>query len=188
MNMINHSHFESADTELFRLEKELEQARTRRERAAKVCRKVGRRCEKLYPPRPSAWKEPDMPEDVRTAFNAMTIADMAHNKRPAIYAAWSKQIEEQKAENKALQDARTAKWEEINREGGVDAAEEAFNAICDEEWEIGKRICAVPAHTLEGVTVKLRVSDILGLEDFGDPNAAFLSIATDIRRLAARLS
>ncbi|MER9586402.1 hypothetical protein [Mesorhizobium sp. M0276] len=105
MNMINHSHFESADTELFRLEKELEQARTRRERAAKVCGKVGRRCEKLYPPRPSTWKEPDMPEDVRTAFNAMTIADMAHNKRPAIYAAWSKQIEEQKAENKALQDA-----------------------------------------------------------------------------------
>ncbi|MER9159075.1 hypothetical protein [Mesorhizobium sp. M0778] len=185
MNMINHrSHFECADAELFRLDKELEEAHARMERAAKVCRKVGRRCEKLYPPRAPEWKEPDMPEDVRAVFNSMTIEDMALNNRPAIYAAWSKEIKEQKAANKALHDACHVKWEEINREGGVDAAEEAFNAICQEEWEIGMRICAVPAHTLEGMKVKLRVSDMLGLAKFADPNEAFLSIAADIRRLA----
>ncbi|WP_419693510.1 hypothetical protein ACN2CC_20365 [Mesorhizobium muleiense] len=50
------------------------------------------------------------------------------------------------------------------------------------------RICAIPAQTLEGMAVKLRVSDRLGLEDFGDPNEAFLSIAADIRRLAGDAS
>ncbi|MER9656105.1 hypothetical protein NKJ26_21825 [Mesorhizobium sp. M0152] len=88
-----------------------------------------------------------MPEDVRTAFDAMTIKDMAQNIKPAIYAAWRNEIKEQKTANRALRDA----------------AEEAFNAICDEEWEIGMRICAIPAHTLEGMTVKLRGERYIGI-------------------------
>ncbi|WP_127295859.1 hypothetical protein [Mesorhizobium sp. M7A.F.Ca.US.011.01.1.1] len=51
-------------------------------------------------------------------------------------------------------------------------------------WVIGHRIFAIPAHTLEGMAVKLRASDSLGLDDFPD-NEAFASIAADIRRIAA---
>jgi hypothetical protein len=145
------------------------------ERGSKVCKRVGRKCEKLYPPRPPKWNDPDMPEEVRAVFHAMTIKDKVHN-RPAIYVAWSKEVDEQKAANKALHEAYHAKWEEINREGGVDAAEEAFNALCDEEWEIGKRIFAIPAYILEGMAVKIRAGERLGLENFSDPSEASLSI------------
>ncbi|TIQ56685.1 MAG: hypothetical protein E5X64_43815, partial [Mesorhizobium sp.] len=74
-------------------------------RAAKVCKRVGRKCEKLYPPRPPKWEEPDMPEDVRVAFQAMTVKDMGTINRPAIYAAWSNEVKEQKAANNGLQQA-----------------------------------------------------------------------------------
>ncbi|RWO36455.1 MAG: hypothetical protein EOS11_32585 [Mesorhizobium sp.] len=175
---------EHPDAALFRLDKELEEVHARMETASEANSTLSDKIEALLPPMPAKWEEPDMPEDVRVAFQAMTVKDMGTINRPAIYAAWSNEIKEQRAANKALHDAYHAKIAEIHREGGMDAAEEAFNALCDQEWEIGMRICAIPAQTLEGMTVKLRVSDRLGLEDFGDPNEAFMSIAADIRRLA----
>jgi hypothetical protein len=180
---------EHPDAELFRLDQEMEEAFIQMNRQAKVCKKVGRRCEKLYPPRPPQWKEPDMPEEVRAAFQAMTIKDMVHhNNKPAIYAAWSREVEEQRAANKALQDAHHAKWEEINCEFGVDAAEDAFGERNNELWDIGRRIFATPATTLEGMAIKIRASDRMDLESFADENEGFASIAADIRRLAGAVS
>lgn len=123
-------------------------------RASEVGSKVGRKCEKLYPPRPPAWEGPDMPEDVRAAFRSMTVEDMASDNRPAIYAAWSKEIKARRAANKALQDAHHAKREEINREFGLDAAEDAFGERNNELWDLGLRIFATPATTLEGMAIK----------------------------------
>ncbi|BCH32661.1 hypothetical protein MesoLjLc_45910 [Mesorhizobium sp. L-8-10] len=75
-----------------------------------------------------------------------------------------------------------------NRTGGnvcpeSEAAEKAFGAIVDDLWKIGRRIFAIPAHTPQGMAVKLRAGDRLILEDFVDRDD-FLSIAVDIRRLA----
>ncbi|RWJ41578.1 hypothetical protein [Mesorhizobium sp.] len=175
---------EHPDAELFALDKEMEEVHARMEAASEANSTLSDKIEALLPPRPPEWEEPDMPEDVRVAFHAMTVKDMGTINRPAIYAAWSNEVKEQKAANKALHDAYHAKCEEINREGGMDAAEEAFNALCGEEWDAGKRIFAIPAYTLEGMAVKIRAGQRLGLENFSDPSEAYLSIAADIRRLA----
>ncbi|RWQ21599.1 hypothetical protein [Mesorhizobium sp.] len=176
---------EHPDAALFRLDQEMEEAYSQMNRAAKVCKRVSRKCEKLYPPRPPKWEEPDMPEDVRVAFQAMTVKDMGTINRPAIYAAWSNEVKEQKAANNGLQDAYSAKWKEINREGGLDAAEDAFDVRSNELWELGLRIFATPANTLEGMVVKLRAAVRMDLQSFADENDGFLSIAADIRRLAS---
>ncbi|TIW48112.1 MAG: hypothetical protein E5V72_08650 [Mesorhizobium sp.] len=103
---------------------------------------------------------------------------------PEPVRAWREEIKREKAQVQAAWEEWSALRDERNREHNYDALEEAFNAVCSEEWEIGMRICAIPANTLEGMMVKLRVSDRLGLEDFEDPNEAFLSIAADIKRLS----
>ncbi|TIM51233.1 MAG: hypothetical protein E5Y69_06630 [Mesorhizobium sp.] len=95
-------------------------------------------------------------------------------------------LDEQRAANKAIQDAYLDKVDEINRESGVDVAEEAFNARVDELYKIGDRIIATPANTLEGILVKLRAVDMMDFASFADENAVFLSIAADIRRLAGK--
>ncbi|RWK54300.1 hypothetical protein [Mesorhizobium sp.] len=179
---------EHPDAVLFRLDQEMEVAYSQMNRAAKVCKRVGRKCEKLYPPRPPKWEEPDMPEDVRVAFQAMTVKDMGTINRPAIYAAWSNEVKEQKAANNGLQQAYHAKWQEINRESGLDAAEDAFGVRVSEVDEFAKRICSIPAHTFEGMAVKLRAhvrtgGEIEKAEMYLD-DYAFASIAADIRRLA----
>ncbi|WP_192362817.1 hypothetical protein [Mesorhizobium mediterraneum] len=176
---------EHPDAELFRLEQEMEAAHARMNQQAKVCERIDRKCDKLFPPNPPKWEEPDMPEDVRVAFQAMTVKDMGTNNRPAIYAAWSNEVKEQKAANNGLHQAYHAKWEEINRESGLDAAEDAFGVRNNELWELGLRIFATPANTLEGMVVKLRAADRMDLQSFADENEGFLSIAADIRRLAS---
>ncbi|CAH2403326.1 hypothetical protein [Mesorhizobium escarrei] len=118
---------EHPDAELLALDKEMEAAHARMVRASKVCRKVGRKCEKLYPPRPPKWEDPDMPDHLHEMNLDRRIRDCQEIPEPI--RAWFKERGEQRAANKALQDAYHAKWEEINREGGVDAAEEAFNAF-----------------------------------------------------------
>jgi hypothetical protein len=50
------------DVELFRLDQEMEAAHARMERASKASRRAGRKCEKLYPPKPPKWEEPRMPD------------------------------------------------------------------------------------------------------------------------------
>lgn len=71
--------------------------------------------------------------------------------------------------------------------GGItpesEAAEDAFAVINDELWEVAGRICLVPAQTFEGVAVKLRAGERLGLEP-GVYEEGVASIAADIRRLA----
>ncbi|MCF6099848.1 hypothetical protein L2252_10510 [Mesorhizobium muleiense] len=178
---------EHPDAELFRLDQEMEEAYSQMNRAAKLCKRLDRKCEKLYPPDPPKWEEPPMPEDVRVAFHAMTVKDMGTN-RPAIYAAWSNEVKEQRAANNGLQQAYQAKWQEINRESGLDAAEDAFGVRVSEVDEFAKRICSIPAHTFEGMAVKLRAHVRCGgeieKEEMYTDDYAFASIAADIRRLA----
>jgi hypothetical protein len=73
------------------------------------------------------------------------------------------------------------------------AAEEAWQTAANESSEIGVRIFDTPAHTLEGMKVKLRAADILGLHL--DPSDDYLigtldgwaqSIAADVRAMVAR--
>ncbi|TIL43407.1 hypothetical protein [Mesorhizobium sp.] len=173
---------EHPDADLFRLDKEMEEAHARMETASESNSALSDKIEALLPPRPPKWEDPDMPDHIHEMYLDRRIRDVGEIPEPI--RAWLQERREQRAANKALQDAYHAECEEINREGGMDAAEEAFNALCDEEWEAGKRIFAIPAYTLEGMAVKIRAGQRLGLENFSDPSEAYLSIATDIRRLA----
>ncbi|CAH2400526.1 hypothetical protein [Mesorhizobium ventifaucium] len=173
---------EHPDAELFRLDQEMEEVHARMETASEANSTLSDKIEALLPPRPPKWEGPDMTDHLHEMNLDGRLRDM--DEIPEPIRAWFKERGEQRAANKALQDAYHAKCEEINREGGMDAAEEAFNAVCSEEWEIGRRIFAVPAHTLEGMVVKIRAGERLGLENLADPSEAYLSIAADIRRLA----
>jgi hypothetical protein len=177
---------EHPDAELFRLDKEMEEAFIQMNRQARVCERVSRKCEKLYPPEPPKWEDPDMPDHLHEMSLDRRIRDVGEIPEPI--RAWLKERREQRAANGALQEAYHAKWAEINREGGVDAAEEAFNACCSEHDDFAKRICSIPAHTFEGMAVKLRAhvrtgGEIEKAEMYLD-DYAFASIAADIRRLA----
>ncbi|WP_214471054.1 hypothetical protein [Mesorhizobium sp. dw_380] len=174
---------EHPDAELFRLDCEMEEAQARMEQASKVEKKIYRKCAKLYPPKPAEWEEPRMPDDVMEAFAAATIGDTWNNKLPTIWTAWNKEVTAQRSAWKALKEAHAEKVDAINREGGLYAVDDASDARFAEVGQVGKRIFATPAHTLDGMVIKLRASDRLSLEDFPD-NEAFVSIAADIRRLA----
>lgn len=173
---------EHPDAELFRLDKEMDKATAAMNRALKAARRIDRKCDKLFPPEPPKWKEPDIPEDARAAFHAMTVEDMVHN-RSGIYDDWCKEVEKQRAAHEALRASHLAKVDEIQREFGADAAEEAFDDSVSALYAVGRRIFATPAHTLEGLLIKLRVVDNLDLQHAAE-NDALVSIAADIRRLA----
>jgi hypothetical protein len=64
-------------------------------------------------------------------------------------------------------------------------AEDAEVAHVGEFWDLGDEIFATPACTLEGVVVKLRVADRMNLQRLADENEGLMSVAADIRRLAA---
>lgn len=74
----------------------------------------------------------------------------------------------------------------IDRESGLHAADDAFDARCGDVWDIGDRIFATPAYTLEGIVIKLRAADRKGEPSFNaEDGDAIPSIVADIRRLAA---
>ncbi|RRH94243.1 hypothetical protein EH240_27565 [Mesorhizobium tamadayense] len=173
---------EHPDAELFRLDREMEEAHARMELASIAQHEIHGQCVALYSLEPPKWEEPRMPDDVKEAFAATTIGDTWNNKLPAIWVAWTKEVEAQRATCEALKEAYLAKIEEIDR-ARLYPADEAYDARVDEMWQVGRRIFATPSGTLDGMVIKLRASDRLGFNDFPD-NEAFLSIAADIRRLA----
>ncbi|CAN7442489.1 hypothetical protein [Mesorhizobium sp. LjNodule214] len=183
---------EHPDAELFRLDKELEAAHARMENASEENNRVGDEIDASLPPRPlhpTDWKSPPMPAHLKQlhdeALKAVPVVVLTKGGwEPEPVRAWFDANAREKAQVKATWDEWAALRDERHREHNYDAREEAFNALLGVEWDIGMRICEIPAHTLEGIMVKLRVNDTLGLAAFPE-NEVFVSIAADIRRLAA---
>ncbi|SIT53135.1 hypothetical protein BQ8794_100026 [Mesorhizobium prunaredense] len=165
---------EHPDAELFRLDQEMEKAHARMETASESNSALSDKLEALLPPRPlhpTDWKSPLMPAHLKQleddALKTMSFHDVCTKDwKPEPVRAWREEIKREKAQVEATWEEWSALRDERYREHNYDALEEAFNAHSNEEWEIGMRICAIPAQTLEGMAVKLRVSDRLGLEDF----------------------
>lgn len=181
------------DAELFRLERDLEAAHARREKASEVNCRIAAEIAASLPPRPlhpSDWHSPSMPAELRemhdAALQTATFAEVAKYDtwKPEPVRAWHEAVGRERDEVKATWEEWAALSNERHRERDYDALEDHHTALLDEGWDIGMRICKVPAQSLEGMMVKIRVSDLLTLEDFGDANEAFASIAADIRRLA----
>ena len=179
---------EHPDAALFALDQEMEEAHAAMQLAYRVVTEIDRKVEKLYPPEPAKWEEPLMPDHLLDMLGDMPLGTIRHpnlDKQPEPLRERDKACDEQKAAHQALREAYLEQVEAINREGGLNAAEDAFDALSSEHWEIGQRIFETPAHTLEGMEIKLRAADRLDLRTFAEDGNAFSSIAADIKRLAA---
>ncbi|MER9631758.1 hypothetical protein [Mesorhizobium sp. M0296] len=171
---------EHPDADLFWLDQEMAEAETQMNLANKACCRAGKIADKLYPPQPAAWAEPRMPDHVHEMVASMLVRDLAiPEKQPAPLRDFHRARDQQRAAQRALQDAFLDKVDEINRQAGVDAAEAAYRARSAEFYKVGDRILATPANTLAGIIVKLRAADKIDAK-----SEALISIAADIRRLA----
>ncbi|WP_027167863.1 hypothetical protein [Mesorhizobium sp. WSM3224] len=148
---------EHPDAELFRLEKELEAAHATVEKASEANRSLERTIDALLPPRPiQDWIAPPMPAHLKhlydEAHKAVRVGDAIKGGwEPEPVRAWFEANAKERARVKAKWDDWIALKDERYREHDYDATEEAFEALLAVEWEIGMRICEIPAHTLEGI-------------------------------------
>ncbi|WP_434723102.1 hypothetical protein [Mesorhizobium sp. RIZ17] len=180
------------DAELFRLEKEMDEASERVKKLERSQNRKSKSAAKAAGPRPlhpHDWKEPAMPRDLwemnRSALDRSTFAEVRDGTDwiPAPVAAWQREVARQRELVKAEWNAYGERHAEQLRLAGYDGGEPAFKEACDEEWQIGMQILTVVANTLEGIMVKVKVGDRLGLGDFAE-NDAYNSIVADLRRLA----
>ncbi|TIL45966.1 MAG: hypothetical protein E5Y86_08810 [Mesorhizobium sp.] len=185
---------EHPDAELFRLEQEMEQAYARMKRLERASSRADRKARKAAGPepiRPHEWEKrgPKMPEHLsemrQTALKSVLFVNfLSTDWEPAPVRAWRDAAEKERGRVRAAWDEYHAKLKEL----GYDANEDAFNACCSEHDEFAKRICSIPAHTFEGMAVKLRAHVRTGgeieKEEMYLDDYAFASIAADIRRLA----
>ncbi|RWB94625.1 MAG: hypothetical protein EOQ56_30805 [Mesorhizobium sp.] len=171
---------EHTDADLFWLDQEMAEAEAQMNLANKACERVGRKADKLFPPRPAEWKEPSMPAHLSEMMGGMLVRDLAFpEKQPAPLRDWHRVCEEQRAACRALLEEHQDKVDEIYRAAGIDAAEAAYSARSAEFFRVGDRILATPANTLAGIIVKLRAAEKIDAK-----SEALVSIAADIRRLA----
>ncbi|RWK76261.1 hypothetical protein [Mesorhizobium sp.] len=183
---------EHPDAELLALDKEMEEAHSRMETASESNSALSDKIEALLPPRPlhpTDWKSRPMPAHLKQLWdealkNVLFVDAAKGDWQPEPVSAWHDANDREKAQIQAAWEEWSALRDERYREHNYEAMEEAFNGLSGEEWEIGRRIFAISAHTLEGMAVKIRAGERLGLENLADPSEAYLSIAADIKRLA----
>ncbi|RWI22893.1 MAG: hypothetical protein EOQ92_18435 [Mesorhizobium sp.] len=185
---------EHPDAELFRLDQEMEEAYARMKRMERASSRADRKARKAAGPepiRPFEWErqQPKMPEHLsemhRVAMKSVLVGDLLKNDwLPEPVRAWFEAREKEKARVEAAWDEYSAKRDAL----GYDANEDAFNACVSEVDEFTKRICSIPAHTFEGMAVKLRAHVRSGgeieKEEMYLDDYALASIAADIRRLS----
>ncbi|TIO90455.1 MAG: hypothetical protein E5X98_03715, partial [Mesorhizobium sp.] len=160
---------EHPDAELFRFESEMEVASARLKKIERSQRRKSKKAEKAAGPRPlhpHDWKAPAMPDDLwemhQAAVQKATVADLKHDQwRPAPVAAWQAEVDRERDLVKAEWELFCERLAEQHRLLGYKAEEKEFNAACDHEWQIGMSIFGIPAHTMDGMMVKLRASDTL---------------------------
>ncbi|WP_419693567.1 hypothetical protein ACN2CC_20820 [Mesorhizobium muleiense] len=186
---------EHPDAELFRLDQEMEAAHARMKRMERASSRADRKALKAVGPRPthpSDWKSPSMPEHLsemrEAALKSVLFVDVVNTDwEPAPVRAWRDAIKQEKAQVRAAWDEYWAKLKDLEH----DANEDAFNACVNEVDEFTKRICSIPAHTFEGMAVKLRAHVRSGgeieKEEMYLDDYAFSSIAADIKRLVGEV-
>ncbi|MBZ9760336.1 hypothetical protein LB553_05530 [Mesorhizobium sp. CA8] len=178
------------DAELFQLEQELETVKVRMDKLERAQSRLSRKAEKAAgakPLNPRDWVTPTMPKDLwdmlistrdRTMFGDM-VKD-GFDWRPAPVQAWHEAVAKERAQIQAAWDEYSARCDEQHRLHDFDAKEAEYDDAVSEHWDIGQRIFDIPAHTLEGMAVKVRTAKSLCLPESGD---ALVSISADIVRL-----
>ncbi|TIP25035.1 MAG: hypothetical protein E5X67_26395 [Mesorhizobium sp.] len=157
---------EHPDAELFRLDQEMEEAHARMKRLERASSRADRKARKAVGPRPlhpTDWEAPPMPAHLKQqwddALKQVLFVDVgAGNWEPAPVRAWRDEVKKERTRVEAAWDEYSAKLKEL----GYDAKEDVFNACVSDHDDFAKRICSIPAHTFEGMAVKLRAQSGLG--------------------------
>lgn len=177
------------DAELLRLDAEMEALQLRSDQIGRDLEQIEETASEAVgkrPLHPSDRKYPAAPDDIRAMDRAAVKQIMAGDNDvvlPKPARKWHRAAGEEKADVQAAWDAYNKRRASHELLLGITAKEDEDIECSKAMWVIGHRICAIPAHTLQGMAVKLRASDRLGLDNFPD-NEAFALIAADIRRLA----
>ncbi|MER8810431.1 hypothetical protein [Mesorhizobium australicum] len=176
------------DAELLRLDVEMEATLVRSDQLGHDLARIEEMAANAVgsrPLHPSAWESPPMPDDITAMRKALILKIVADGggdiTMPAPVREWQRATTEAKAQVMAAWEEYEKRCSRHQRLLGYDAKEAEDEECSASLWDIGQRIFAMPANTVEGLAVKLRASDRLGLDNFPD-NEAFQSIAVDIRR------
>src|SRR5665811_2263004 len=139
-----------SDRELFALERELEAAHARMMEASKVSSEADKRYDAIRPPQPA---EPQPPAGYEELWKTITVGQLAVLPADHQIVVWQRETQERRL---AIHRKHSAKCRRLSRKCGADIAEAEFEKRVDEHWEIGKRIFATQAHTIDGMKTKLR--------------------------------
>lgn len=181
---------EHPDADLIQLGKECEAAHARMMQASALADELGAN-------RPSPESAPllqrvSMPEEFQdlvyqgqTRESGITVAEFHLLEKVAPdhpLLVWSRERTERTLME---QEEFAARLHATSRE--YEAAEETFIKAQDELLEICERIFATPAHTLEGMAIKLQAGKWKEAGEYGEQDAA-ASVAADIKRMTGGAS
>jgi hypothetical protein len=159
------------DAELFRIEAEFNVASDAMQAACDKAAAVDERVRSLLRPMP-AWQP--LPDDLDAALHEMTIKDLFedHPLAPA--------LRKHTEDNDQRHEAWKAECDDITRQSGLPEAEEEQERTIDAAGDIAESLLDMPALTLAGMLVKLRVHERWTF----DESELLKSIAADIERMA----
>ena len=171
---------EGDDAELFALERELDEAVAEYRVASDLHDEAEERLAARWP----EWPERlPLPEGFEDKYQGMTVRDLdlLEQEMPGHpLVLWARR---DAVVNGPKWDACHAERKRLSKECGVDAAYEAQSAAMDKCWRISSEILAIPASTLAGVLVKVRVREKWLDYDEGAVEVQ-ASLAADVERMA----
>lgn len=180
------------DAELFRLDQEMAALQARSDEIGRELAQIENMAEATAGPKPidpRDWREaaPRQPARIREMSDAWMkkCRDLSVEEgRAACPPPVRKWLDDWQDER----DRVKAEWEDYGKRRamhekllGIDEKEAEDEEQSEAVWQLGMRIFEKPAHTYEGLAVKLRAAERLTLDDFGE-NEALASIAADIWR------
>ncbi|CDX22160.1 hypothetical protein MPL3356_390177 [Mesorhizobium plurifarium] len=176
------------DAELFRLDAEMERLNAWADQLGRDLARIEDLVAEGAGPRPmppSDWKWPEVPDDIREMRKAVVVKrimadDDTTIEYPVPVQEWDRAALADRDRVQAEWDAYRDRLQAQNQLHGLEAKEAEDTQCAEAEWETCQRIFETPAHTLDGMAIKIRAGGKLDLE-----KDALASIADDIRRLAA---
>lgn len=134
----------------------------------------------LLPPLPVA---PPPPSDFSGLWTKISSAEFGRLADEHPLVVWERETRQKRD---IVREMECARRDELHKRCGYDAAHRVWENILHKEmWPIARKIWATPAHTAEGMMVKLTAASLVGVRDPKlEPEEDYVkSIGRDIRRL-----
>jgi len=149
------------DAELFRLFAKLRQKHHEVEKAIADCEAANERMKAELAHLPALPAEPRPPAEYSEDWKTITVGQMKMLPEDHPLVVWDRESAPEWTEWNKLSRARDRKASKLS---GYTAAERRFNDIYGQEMEIGDEIFAMPALTIEGLSIKVQAMKVLNLD------------------------